>query len=295
MHRMHQSTSPPQTLPTNPLTHLQGTIHNGLPLGTTEPIHGLNTYIVGNRTNPRAIVVVYSDIFGLALPNNKLIADAYAASGEYLVYLPDFFKGDPVTLRFADALIPVDAAKQSALSKYTGILAGVPSFLMWRTRHTAKVTDDECMGFLRKLRAATPQSQKIGMVGFCWGGRYAIRAALQTNMIDVDGVKTPLVDAVVALHPSNLVLPDDVNGLVVPVSYGWGVEDSAVSFALKGKIEKLNAEKEKERSKVPEMQHRVYRPGRHGFAVRGNPDDPEERKCLVDSERQVLEWLGKWL
>lgn len=28
-------------------------------------IHGLNTYVVGNRTNPRGIIVVYSDIFGL--------------------------------------------------------------------------------------------------------------------------------------------------------------------------------------------------------------------------------------
>ena len=62
-------------------------------------MHGLNTYIVGKRTNPRAIIVIYSDIFGLPLPNNKLIADGYAASGEYLVYLVDFFKGDPVPLK----------------------------------------------------------------------------------------------------------------------------------------------------------------------------------------------------
>ena len=30
---------------------------------------------------------MYSDIFGLPLPNNRLIADAYAASGEWLVYV----------------------------------------------------------------------------------------------------------------------------------------------------------------------------------------------------------------
>jgi hypothetical protein len=54
-------------------------------------------------------------------------------------------------------------------------------------------------------------------------------------------------------------------------------------------------DREKEGNKVPEMEHRVYEPGRHGFAIRGNPDDEKERKCLEDSEKQVLEWLGRWL
>ncbi|KAF1914226.1 hypothetical protein BDU57DRAFT_500363 [Ampelomyces quisqualis] len=274
---------------------IKGSIHSGQPKGSEENIHGLNTYIVGNRTNPRAILVVYSDIFGLGLPNNKLIADGYAASGEYLVYLPDFFKGDPVGLKVADALIPVDAAAQSTFSKYTGILTSMPTFLMWLARHKAGPTDAVCMEFLTKLRKDTPSTRKIGMVGFCWGGRYAIRAGLASNMIDIDGTKKPLIDAAVALHPSNLVLPTDVADLCVPVSYGWGVEDVAVSFALKGKIESIHADAAKTGRKVPEMEHRAYKPGRHGFAVRGNPDDPAERKCLEDSEKQALEWMGRWL
>lgn len=258
-------------------------------------IHGLNTYVVGNRTNPRGIIVVYSDIFGLGLPNNKLIADAYAKSGEWLVYLPDFFKGDPVTLKVADLLIPVDAAKQSSLVKYTGILARAPAFVMWMTRHKEAPTTKTCMDFLGSLRRATPKSQKIGMVGFCWGGKYAIRAGLKSNMIEVDGEKVPLVDAVVGLHPSHLSFPDDLEDLVVPVSYGWGLEDTAVKIEQKGKVEEIHAGAKKTGKKVPEMEHKVYKPGRHGFAVRGNPDDPQERACLEDSVTQVLEWFGRWL
>lgn len=274
---------------------IKGSIHEGQPQGTEEPIHGLNTYVVGNRINPRAIIVVYSDIFGLKLPNNKLIADAYARGGDYLVYLPDFFEGDPVNLALADALIPVDEKNQSTFSKYTGLLANMPSFLLWMTRHKHDRTEKTCIDFLQKLRLETPKTRKIGMVGFCWGGRYAIRAGRKSHALEVEGAEVPLIDAVVALHPSNLVLPDDVEEPTVPTSYGWGVEDSMVSFEQKAKIEEIHAREAKAGESVPEMEHKVYTPGRHGFGVRGNPDDPEERACLEGVEAQVLAWFGRWL
>ena len=198
-------------------------------------------------------------------------------------------------LKVADVLIPVDAAKQSALSKYGGLLANAPSFVMWMTRHKQGPTNKVCMDFLQALRRATPKSQKIGMVGMCWGGKYAIRAGLESNMIEVDGKKIPLVDAGVGLHPSHLEFPADVETLVVPVSYGWGVEDIAVKFEQKGKVESIHAQAKAAGRKMPEMEHKVYKPGRHGFAVRGNPDDPQERACLEDSVTQVLEWFGRWL
>lgn len=275
---------------------IKGSIHAGKPIGSIEKVHGLDTYVVGNRTNPRAVVVVYSDIFGLPLPNNKLLADAYARSGEYLVYLPDFFKGDPVPLKAADTLIPVDAAKQSTLSKYTGILAMAPSFVMWMTRHKEGPTSKTCTDFLGSLRRETfAKGLKVGMVGFCWGGRFAIRAAQENHSIDIDGKKTPLVDAVVAMHPSNLVFPTDMDKPVVPISIGWGQDDVGVNIEQKGKMEDVHAKTKAAGHKVPETEHVVYKPGRHGFAVRGNPEDPQERKILEDTEKQAIAWLNKWL
>lgn len=249
---------------------------------------------MGNRSNPRAIIVIYSDVFGLSLPNNKLIADAYAHSGEYLVYLPDFFEGDPVQLALADVLIPVDAAKQSSLSKYTGLLSKMPSFVMWMARHKKGPTEKVCIEFLQKLRRNTP-ALKIGMVGFCWGGKYAIRAGLQSHAIEIGNERIPLVDAVVALHPSHLVIPDDVQELKVPTSYGWGLEDSVVNYELKGKVEEICANQLRRGAQLPDMEHKTYKPGRHGFGVRGNPDDPLERACLEGAEAQVLSWFRRWL
>ncbi|KAF2119646.1 Alpha/Beta hydrolase protein [Lophiotrema nucula] len=273
---------------------IKGTIHQGLPIGKEETIHGLNTYVVGNRTNARGIIVMYSDIFGLSLPNNKLIADAYAKSGEWLVYLPDFFEGDPLSLKIADLLLPVDASKQSTFGKYTGLLASAPSFVMWQTRHKVDHCKGVCKNFMAKLRRATT-GQKIGMVGFCWGGKYASWTGLEQNMIDVDSKKVPLVDAIVALHPSHLAVPEDVEHLVVPVSYAWGVEDSVVPFEQKAKVEATHTQAKKAGKVVPEIEHKVYRPGRHGFSVRGNPDDPQERASLEDTVTQVLEWFARWL
>jgi dienelactone hydrolase len=151
------------------------------------------------------------------------------------------------------------------------------------------------MDFLGALRRATPSSQKIGIVGFCWGGKYALRAGLEGNMIEKEGKKVPLVDAVVALHPSHVAIPGDVESLVVPTSIGWGEIDSEVNIKQKGEVEELLAKAKQAGRQVPETEHKVYKPGRHGFAVRGNPDDPQERKCLEDSEKQVLDWMVRWL
>jgi len=128
-----------------------------------------------------------------------------------------------------------------------------------------------------------------------------MRAGLGGNAIDIDGpgggkkVKVPLVDAVVALHPSNLTLPFDAELPAAPTSYGWGQEDSFVSIELKGKIEGIHDAAREAGKEVAVTEHRVYHPGRHGFAVRGNPDDPAEKKILEDSVTQVMEWFAKWL
>jgi dienelactone hydrolase len=261
-------------------------------VGREETIHGLNTYVVGNRTNPRGIIVVYSDIFGLKLLNNKLIADAYAKGGEWLVYLPDFFKGDPVSLKFADVAIPVDRANQSKLSFFTGMLASAGPLVMWFQRHKTGPTSKTCNDFLEALRRET--DKKVGIVGMCWGGRYALRAGRAQHFIELNGEKKPLVDAVVALHPSNLSLPEDVWDLAVPSSIGWGFEDKSTKIILKDIVAEICL-RNKKQDKGFMLEHKVYKPGRHGFSVRGNPDDPQERKCLEDSVTQVLEWFDRFL
>lgn len=105
----------------------------------------------------------------------------------------------------------------------------------------------------------------------------------------------PLVDAVVALYPSNMVLPGDVEAPVVPITYGWDLEDYAVNMEFKKKVEEIHAKAQKPETTLPEMEYKIYRPGRHCFAVRGKPDDPLKKACLERSAMQILNWFRRWL
>jgi dienelactone hydrolase len=69
--------------------------HDGTPIGQIFKLHGLDTYIVDppGSAEPKGIIVIIPDAFGLPFINNKLLADHYAVKGQYKVLLPDFMSG----------------------------------------------------------------------------------------------------------------------------------------------------------------------------------------------------------
>lgn len=201
-------------------------------------------------------------------------------------------------LNFPDGVAPVGDGKQSSLSVFSGFLASKKSLVPWSQRHGFEPSNALFMEFMTALRRATPLAQKIGTVGFCWGGRYAIRAAQKSATTKIDDQDVPLVHAAVALHPSQLELPDDVHHLGVPVAFGWGEEDANTKIELMDKIKAIHKEEDSANTgsgEQPEMEHKVYKPGRHGFAVRGDPDDPVQKADLKESEKQATDWFEKWL
>lgn len=72
-----------------------GHINPGSPKGRVEKVYGRNTYIAEppNGQPAKGVICVVTDAFGLFLVNNKILADHYAAAGQYLVYVPDFMDG----------------------------------------------------------------------------------------------------------------------------------------------------------------------------------------------------------
>ena len=92
--------------------------------------------------------------------------------------MPDFHQGDSLPISFLDNVEPplktqetlsvVDKAKNAAI---------VPATLgPWLVKHHEGVSRPLIDGFVNTVRMI-PGTDKVGAIGFCWGGRYAILQA----------------------------------------------------------------------------------------------------------------------
>lgn len=74
---------------------LSGHVRTETPQGRVAKIHGLDTYIADPPAGvpPKGLIIMCPDVFGWEFVNSRLLADKYAAAGDFLVYLPDFMNG----------------------------------------------------------------------------------------------------------------------------------------------------------------------------------------------------------
>lgn len=154
----------------------------------------------------------------------------------------------------------------------------------WLVRHREAVARPLIDGFINTLRM-TPGTNKIGAVGFCWGGRYAILQAHGKTEGSVGGV-----DAAFAAHPSLVAVPGDFDPVSKPLSLAFGTKDSLLDEKTRAQIIDLM-------SKKTEVEHeiRVYEDQVHGFALRSDWSSEEDKKAMDEATRQGIEWMGKYL
>jgi dienelactone hydrolase len=148
-------------------------------------------------------VLYLTDVFGLALNENKLLADSFARAG-YIVVAPDMFNSTPAT---TDINVPG---------------AETERFL---AMHTIAVTDDIVNLAILYMRSQLGV-KKIGSTGYCFGGKYSFRAAAGGS------------DAAFAAHPSNL-LDAEISAIKGPASVAAAETDGAMSVARRQQIEGL--------------------------------------------------------
>ena len=158
----------------------------------------------------------------------------------------------------------------------------------WLLTHREAIVRPKIDGFINSIRL-TPGVDKIGTVGFCWGGRYAI---LQSHggTVHSDGSSIGGVDAAVAFHPSLLAIPADLEGVKKPLSIGLGEHDSQVPKEQQGKILEVLGTKS---DVVHEL--RIFEGQVHGFALRGDWSSAADGKAMDEAETQGIEWLQKYL
>lgn len=133
-----------------------------------------------------------------------------------------------------------------------------------------------------------PYVDKVGTIGFCWGGRYAI---LSTHAKD----PSIAVDAAYACHPSLVAIPGDFDGVASPLSLALGDKDSLLGEKEIGQIRELMEKKKKENGESVESEIRVYEDQVHGFALRGDWSSEKDRKAMDEAEKQGIAWFKKYL
>jgi len=194
--------------------------------------------------------------------------------------VPDILDGDALPISLLDTLEPpLDQKRKLTMAeKAANAATTIAQFGPWTIKHREAVTKPIIESFIAAVRA-DPGVTKVGAVGFCWGGRYAILQAQDNTG----------VDAAAALHPS-MTSNADFEAITKPVTIAVGDRDSVVPKAtVDGIIDVLE--------KKVDLPHeiRIYEGQIHGFAVRGDLSSEADRKAMDDAAQQVLDWFDKYL
>jgi dienelactone hydrolase len=123
---------------------------------TNHPRKEVSCYHVGPETNPRRVVVVFTDVFGLDSGNHKAFCDVLQKKlgDDTAVYCPDLFRGNPLMHDYGPLLNRVTLLK-----------------VVWglRTRCSATNIDADLRDIVEPNVLATG-CLMCGVVGFCFGG-----------------------------------------------------------------------------------------------------------------------------
>ncbi|EMD40205.1 hypothetical protein CERSUDRAFT_112410 [Gelatoporia subvermispora B] len=252
---------------------ITGTVHTGTPAGTEITLAGLPTYATGDEASTR-IVIFGHDIFGWKFINTRLLADEYAARG-FRVLVPDLYGGYEVPQWTLGAIDPVNETPslfQRVVARPMSLFLFVPFII----RNSQSSQNAKIGGLVSHLREAHP-SAKIGYIGFCWGGRYAITL-------------NHLFDATVAAHPSLVKYPAELDGVKKPVSFELAVVDHGFDGERGRDAEKRLREKGSEHVEVV-----IYEGVQHGWTIRCDLKD-EKKKAERDRARdQAVRWFERFL
>ncbi|RMD44895.1 hypothetical protein DV735_g132, partial [Chaetothyriales sp. CBS 134920] len=280
------------------------------PAGTETTVFGLPTYVAkaaGGSDNttaaaPKGIIVIIADLFGWQFVNNRLLADTYAAAG-YRVYVPDFMAGRAAKPWLLDTLqtllTPSKTWSEAVVSKSPAVfwaLVGASSALWfnWPSASFPRVRS-----FFEQLRAEQASQAdsggggagglKIGVAGFCWGGKHTVTLTHKEN--------SHLIDAAFTAHPSFLSLPADMDRVRKPLAIALGSKDNLLSVeqvqhAEKALLKLANQFPDQLKGKT---EVRIYEGAGHGFSSRIDRRNDKQVDQARECEAQAIAWFDRLL
>lgn len=158
---------------------------------------------------------------------------------------------------------------------------------LFNTRFT--VTFPRVRDFITAVREST--SLPVFAAGFCWGG---LHATYLTHPTSTTPSGKPLVDAAFTAHPSALTVPGDLEKAEKPLCISNGTKDFVLNMKGVETIKEVFARKNAETGGKGRFELNIVEGARHGFAVRGDPDDEEELRQAQVAEDQAVAWFRRW-
>lgn len=129
------------------------------------------------------------------------------------------------------------------------------------------------------FKAVKQSHKKVGAIGYCYGGWAVFKLGAKGNNY---------VDAISTAHPS-LLTKEEISAVGVPVQILAPETDQMLTPELK---EYCNAE-------IPKLGVEYdyqYFPGlSHGFAVRGDQNNAEQKKGLERAKNSAVYWFSQHL
>ncbi|OIW34270.1 alpha/beta-hydrolase [Coniochaeta ligniaria NRRL 30616] len=241
---------------------LKGHLHAGEPRGSFETIADVETYVVKPRPE-RAnghILLYFPDVWGM-FPNGLLVMDGFADAG-YLTVGLDYFRGDPVWKHrksrhdHADPTFDYEA---------------------WKRKHTA-FADAAVPKWVEAIKEQYgSRDTKYACVGYCFGAPYVCNE-LAGNTVTVGAFAHPAF--LKEHHFYNIKKPLFLSCAEVDHTFDLPSRRRALDI--------LQAEK-----KTWHLQ--LFSEVEHGFALRGDPNDPYQRWVKEQSLKGIVDWFDYWL
>ncbi|KAH7123305.1 hypothetical protein B0J13DRAFT_599081 [Dactylonectria estremocensis] len=233
---------------------LKGTIHKGEARGAWETIADVETYISKppiDRANGH-ILLYFPDVWGM-FPNGFLVMDAFADAG-YLVLGLDYFRGDPVWKHRKNR-----HDTQNPDFDYEA----------WKRKHTA-FADVAVPKWVKAVKQGYGKADaKFACVGYCFGAPYVC-----------DELARDTVAVGAFAHPAFLK-EHHFSNLKKPLFLSCSEEDH--TFDVRSRRRALDIMQSEKKT----YHYQVFSGVEHGFALRGNPDDPYQQWGLSQTHHTM--------
>ncbi|KAH8831545.1 dienelactone hydrolase endo-1-3,1,4-beta-D-glucanase [Flagelloscypha sp. PMI_526] len=254
----------------------KGEILQGDPQGTIRSDGSYFAAASNPSTNAKKAVVLLTDIFGLGIPNPKILADEFASKLNVDVYVPDLFQGKPIAKPGSLQLPNRAGYKRGWWEWVTFVFSIIRVLPRYLANKPGKVAP-RLKAWITSLREEKGYTS-VGAVGYCYGG-----------ILNIQLGQPGLFESIVCAHPGPFS-NEDVQRLASPTVFLCAEDDASFPKRRRIEVEALLASR-KGKDGAIEYEFNDYEGTAHGFAARPVLAYPEVAKAFGEAKAKTISWL----